>query len=136
MPTDKHLYMTFPNDDALRPFHHNAHPNAYVYVVAWNLDGEEIVKVGFTQRPARWRRFVRRGAAVQIVIRAPFYIALALESFLHDALAREPAGFRTKEEADLHLGPGSSGWVECYRTRSAAVLTLIEGVTGNALVQN
>ncbi|GAA2577731.1 hypothetical protein [Microbacterium binotii] len=137
MPRDQRLYTTFPNDDALTPFHHSAAPDAYVYVVTWDQDddGRELVKVGYTHTPARWRRLVQRGGIVRLVVRAPWDVALALESHVHDALVLEPAGFLTKEESIDYLGPGGSGWVECYRTSLSGVLSVIEGVIGDAVVQ-
>lgn len=136
MPIDKRLYMTFPNDDELIPFNHRADPEAYVYVVSWMLDDREVVKVGFTSTPSRWRKFVARGANVHLIVRAHWRLALCLEGFVQNVLDVDvPPGFTSRTESCTYLGPGGSGWCECYSVAPDRVLQIIEGVLGDAVVQ-
>lgn len=117
---------SFNSDDDLWPFHIDARPAGYVYLVEWPGG---VCKVGCTGRPARWRAFVNRGAIVRAIVRCPALKAIALEGAVHDWLAAANArlAFASKEESRPYLGPGGHGWLECYQEPAWMVAEVLRG---------
>lgn len=134
MPRDIHSYKTFEDDDALSPFHINRFPEGFTYCVAWRDGHRDVVKVGETLRPARWRHYISRGASVVLIFQSQCSESLQLESRMHAALgASYPLAFTDREEAKRILG-SSGGWRETYEVPRFIVKAYMEGEI-RALVQ-
>lgn len=108
-------FQEFPDHRAIWPVNARRSPDDFTYLVAWGSGANEIVKVGVTQGPARWRSFVGRGATVVRLYKAYWRDAIDLEIHTQAALdVIAPRAFRRREEAMPYL-PGGHGWMECYR---------------------
>lgn len=106
----------------------------FVYIVYWPAD--EIVKVGSTANPQRWRGFCRRGALLLAVIK---HGPLSLETDLQDLC--EAAGglraFDSKWDAVPWLGSHGAGYLECYYVDRDALFAVLDAAkeVESALVQ-
>jgi hypothetical protein len=126
--------MTFPNDRYPETSRVAPWPEQYTYLVSWEANFRQIVKVGVTYRPLRWRSFVSRGAGVNVIVRSSERFSRELENDTHellDILARR--AFKTKEESLPYLS-GGSGWTECYETDALTAMRAMKVVL-DALVQ-
>lgn len=97
-----------------------------VYIVAW--EHAEVVKVGYTTSPRRWRAFEARGARVLGIEEHESGLdALGRERALQADLASfcEPA-FSSRVEADPYLGGQGAGWTECYRVAAFPVEMMLK----------
>lgn len=110
----------------------HSHPKArrasmrrgFIYIVAWPLGEEFIVKVGFTTSPSRWCNFMRHGAGLyQVTEFEDSRAAFSLEQQGHMVLRPWPRAFTSRDEGDYYLGV-HGGWTECYRMRSPRIAAL------------
>lgn len=122
----EHEWTRFNSDAELAPFHLDAAPDAYAYLVVWEAGAGSIVKAGITSRPARWRSFVRRGARVDTIVRSHPRLCLDIEAAALDAAAVFHPAFGHKLDSLRYLGGNGEGWTECYTADVAFVRRAFE----------
>lgn len=98
----------------------------FLYIVSWPAHDGLVVKAGVTDYPARWRKFLARGATLHALWRGPDYVRL--ETAIHRRMdARYRCAFARKEDAQAFTG-SLGGWMECYAVPEADLPLLLEEV--------
>ena len=118
---------TYDTDDDLWPFAASIRPQCYTYLVSWPGWPRDVVKVGISERPARWRRFISTGARVDLIVRADTTTALEIEARTRDSLRGIgiPA-FNQRDEAADYL-PNGGGYTDCFMAdRREAIASMKE----------
>jgi len=102
------------------------------YIVSWPIPGGRILKAGVSDYPARWRKFVAKGAELHALWRGAGHVRLEQE--IHRRLsATYPCAFPYREDAQPYLG-SLGGWMECYAVPESDLSVLLEEVE-SGLVQ-
>jgi hypothetical protein len=125
----------FGSDETLWPYSESVRPLMYVYLVSWPSWPVDVIKVGTTERPARWRRFVSSGATVELLARTRAGKALRLEN---NVLARMedayPYAFQSRNES-TDLLPRGFGWTECFSADVTGAREIFMGEVLHGVVQ-
>lgn len=112
-------------------------PYRYVYVVQWQ---DEVTKIGFTRNIRRFTMFTATGGtlvhlecAPDVATLDPWESRTASEQreaeMLRVAALIFPRAFSDKWEAEPYLGPGGSGWTECFIADNLRVRKMMAWIT-------